>query len=194
MTDLVTATCRCGVMVMISPGSSEEPLCMQCRRTQAGIDWPWFEPLGVWHPTTGYAAPGQGDQRAMEHEHEPYPAPAIAAHEVDAGYLGKRSVMDMARLAEAAGWTYRVTHARGSFPHATTGTASKPKDSLAVRMHRGPERAVAVYVKTSADAWSWETLSRWAWASGEFPDRLGNVTVFKALLPYELWRGWPLVR
>jgi hypothetical protein len=183
MTDLVSTHCRCGVMVMISPGSSEEPLCMECRRTQAGIDWPWFEPLGVWHPTIGYTAPGQGDQRAMIKALERYPEPTIGAHEVDAGYLGKRSVMAMVALAGMCGWTYRVTHARGSFPHATTGTASKAKDSLAVRMHRGPERAVAVYVNTSADTWSWETLSRWEIGSGEFPDRLGNVTAFRALMP-----------
>jgi hypothetical protein len=34
-------------------------MCVECRRNLCAIDWPWFEPIGEWHPTVGYCSPGQ---------------------------------------------------------------------------------------------------------------------------------------
>lgn len=49
--------CRCGTYVVAVPGAVD-PMCLECRRNQENIDWPWFEPTGQWHPTVGYPAPG----------------------------------------------------------------------------------------------------------------------------------------
>jgi hypothetical protein len=63
----------------------------------------------------------------------------------------------MVRLAQACGWETTVTYARGWWQHATTGKpGAEPKDSLAVRMDRAGQRAIAVYVGGST--WTWGTL------------------------------------
>ena len=49
--------CRCGTYVVAVPGAVD-PMCLECRRTSEEIDWEWFAPVGKWHPTVGYAAPG----------------------------------------------------------------------------------------------------------------------------------------
>jgi hypothetical protein len=87
---------------------------------------------------------------------EVYPVPEISSRDRAAG-PDKRAVRDMVHLAEAYGWAVEVTYAKGCFPHAGTGRPGVPKESLAVRMERGRDFAVAVYV--SGAAWSWDTLS-----------------------------------
>lgn len=89
----------------------------------------------------------------------PWPAPEIASHEVPADYLGKSAVIRMATLAESKGWTVQVTHAKGSFP-SVGGRPGPARDSLAVRMWRREDRAVAVYVQCSK-TWDWKLLRRW---------------------------------
>ena len=107
-----------------------------------------------------YAGGGIGlGPRPAVAEREPYPAPVVSSRD---GVTGpdKRAVADLVRLAEGFGWTVRVTYARGCFPHAATGRPTAEKDSLAVRMVRYPESAVAVYVGGSV--WKWDTLVCWS--------------------------------
>src|SRR5690242_5567385 len=59
-------------------------------------------------------------------------------------------VLKLQALAERAGWRSRVTYAVGYMPHATHGRPGvSPKASWALRMARGPFRAVAVQVEGS---------------------------------------------
>lgn len=85
-----------------------------------------------------------------------YPAPSVTSRD---GAMGpsKAAVEDLQALAPRFGWSVLVTYARGCFPHASTGRPGPERDSLAVRMERGREAAVAVYVGGSS--WSWDTLS-----------------------------------
>jgi hypothetical protein len=87
---------------------------------------------------------------------DPYPAPLVTS---DQGVTGpdKRAVKALTELCRPFGWDTVVTYAEGCFPHATTGQPGPPRPSLAVRMERGREFAVAVYVGGST--WSWDTLS-----------------------------------
>lgn len=98
-------------------------------------------------------------------------------------------------LAEAHGWAIRLTYAKGSFPNAATGRPGAPKESLAVRMARHGEFAVAVYVGGSS--WSWDTLVRGTterferYATlGAFMDRVFGAGQTMASWP---WTGKPLV-
>jgi hypothetical protein len=86
---------------------------------------------------------------------EPYPEPVVSSRDGVTG-PSKTAVKALVKLAEAHGWATEVTYAKGSFPHASTGRPGAPKESLAVRMARGTQYAVAVYVGGST--WSWETL------------------------------------
>jgi hypothetical protein len=108
----------------------------------------------------------------------PWPKPEIAGHEVAPDYLGKRAVIDLVHLAEAAGWTVRVTHAKGSYP-SVGGKPGPARDSLAVRMWRGDQRAVAVYV-AGAKTWDWKICRMWRLKS--FPTDLRNITTLEAKL------------
>lgn len=112
-------------------------------------------PIGLGPSTSRYSA---------VNERPEWPTPEVIG-EPDPHGMGKAAVLDLARLAEAHGWTVRITKARGSWP-STGGRPSQPYWSLAVRMFRINQRAVAVYVETGR-AWSWKTLYRWN--IGEFP-------------------------
>lgn len=96
---------------------------------------------------------------------EPWPDPELVNREVAAD--GKTAVRDLVVLAQAHGWTAVVTQARGAWP----GVAGRPtiqRESLAVRLNRGDERAVAVYVEAATGrTWAWDAL--WAWRAGQFP-------------------------
>jgi hypothetical protein len=89
---------------------------------------------------------------------KPYPRPEITSRD---GVQGpqKDAVDDLVAMARAHGWTAVVTYSRGCLPHGTTGKPSAVKDTLAVRMVRGLERAVAMYV--SGSSWSWDTFILW---------------------------------
>lgn len=103
-----------------------------------------------------YAGGGIGlGPRPPVPEPEPYPEPVVSSRDGVPGPK-KTAVAALVRLAEAHGWSVQVTYAKGCFPHGATGRPGAPKESLAVRMERGQERAVAVYVGGST--WSWDTL------------------------------------
>lgn len=59
-THYISALCTggCGAYVVAAADYHGQPLCLECRRTGEEIDWEWFAPLGEWHPTLGYPAPG----------------------------------------------------------------------------------------------------------------------------------------
>ena len=121
---------------------------------------------------------------------DPYPAPVISSRD---GVQGPRktAVVALAKLAAQHGWDTEVTYAKGSFPHGATGRPGAPKESLAVRMARGTERAVAVYVGGST--WSWETLVVWS-ALGFWP--YANVGMFQDMV-FGMVQGcalWPWVK
>lgn len=103
-----------------------------------------------------YAGGGIGlGPRPAVAEREPYPAPVVSSRDGVAG-PDKKAVRDLARLAQAYCWTVEITYAEGCFPNAVNGSPGAVKPSLAVRMERGREFAVAVYVGGSV--WSWDTL------------------------------------
>lgn len=109
-------------------------------------------------------------------ELEPYPVPEVTSRDGVDG-PAKRAVDDLTRLAAVFGWQARITYARGCFPHAAHGTPGGVKDSLAVRLWRGQERAVAVYVG-SEKAWAWDTLAYWRLGSQGWPQRAADLSSF----------------
>lgn len=108
----------------------------------------------------------------------PWPAPEIPGHEVPADYLGKRAVINLVYYAEDMDWSLKVTHAKGSLP-TVGGKPGPARDSLAVRMWRRQDRAVAVYCAGSS-TWTWKVLRRWQ--LGYFPNDIKDFTTFQALL------------
>lgn len=111
----------------------------------------------------------------------PYPAPLVRSTDGVPGPV-KTAVTGLVKLAEAAGWTVRVTYAKGWMPNTKTGRPGKaPKETLAVRMERGTERAVAVYA--GASTWAWDTMMRWtirtADQDGVPPRKYGTLGPFK---------------
>lgn len=89
---------------------------------------------------------------------EPFPAPLVVSRLATDLPMAVKSLQG---LADAFGWRILPTEAQGWYPHATTGRpGSRPKRSLAVRMRRGDQGAVAVYVEGST--WSWEYLYAWS--------------------------------
>lgn len=142
-----------------------------------------------------YAGGGIGlGPRPPAEPREPYPAPVISSRDGVQG-PAKTAVRDLVRLAEAHGWKVEVTYAKGSFPNAATGRPGAPKDSLAVRMARPLEQAIAVYVGGST--WSWGTLVRSSPAAfrrhgtiGEFMDGVFGPVQAPAIWP---WAGKPVV-
>jgi hypothetical protein len=125
-------------------------------------------------PDALYAGGGIGlGPRPPAEPRELYPAPEVTSRDGVAG-PEKRAVRDMVRAVGATGWAAKVTYAKGHVPHATTGRpGAEPRESLAVRMWRGDQRAVAVYVDHGA-GWSWDTL----WILGEHPRKYPAVTAF----------------
>jgi hypothetical protein len=106
-----------------------------------------------------------------------WPDPAVASHVVPSTYLAKKAVVDLAKKAVANGWFVKVTHAQGCYP-SVGQRPSRQRHSLAVRMWRGEDRAVAIYVEGTSEkaGWSWDTLYRWT--LGEFPTKYATVTPF----------------
>lgn len=105
-----------------------------------------------------------------------FPEPEVTSRDGAYG-PAKRAVGDMESYALLHGWSIRTTYAKGHVPHARLGTPSAtPRESLAVRMDRGCQRAVAVYVGADK-AWTWATL--YIWHTGEFPTKYADVTSFR---------------
>jgi hypothetical protein len=106
-------------------------------------------------------------------EREPYPAPEVTSRDGEV-WPAKKAVDDLTELGWKLGWTVLTTYARGHFPHASLGTPGELKESIAVRMDRGPMRAVAVYA--GAGSWSWDTLA--IQGSGAWPRRFSSLAAF----------------
>lgn len=88
---------------------------------------------------------------------DPWPEPASPAVVVDD--FERPAVVALVALANAHGWIVKVTRAEGAWP--TVGQKpSRQRVSLAVRMHRDAQYAVAVYVEpiTEGGTWAWETM------------------------------------
>lgn len=85
----------------------------------------------------------------------PYPAPEVTSRD-GAPVPEKQAVSDLTQHAVLKGWTVVTTFARGCPPHATLGTPLAVRDSIAVRMFRETEQAVAVY--NGGSTWAWDTL------------------------------------
>lgn len=125
---------------------------------------------------------------------EPYPAPVISSRDGVEG-PAKTAVQDLMRLAEAHGWAIRLTYAKGHFPNGATGRPGVAKESLAVRMSRFGEQAIAIYVGGST--WSWDTLVR---STSEAFHRYAGLGLFmdavfgavQTVAPWP-WTGKPLV-
>lgn len=123
-----------------------------------------------------YAGGGIGlGPRPPEPEREPYPAPLVTSEDGVTGPT-KAAVTDMVALVQRFGWSAKVTYAEGWIPHASRGTpGARAQESLAVRMWRSGQRAVAVYVD-HGKTWSWDTLLYWR--SGTWPVGMPGVGVF----------------
>lgn len=102
-----------------------------------------------------------------------WPAPEVACRLAEPGEIPRGAAAVLA-VAEAAGWTVEPTYARGT---SVAGPNSKPRhgrvvDSIALRMRRGLDRAVAVWVDGRFDlAYAWSVG-----ATGGFGHRRVNVT------------------
>lgn len=127
---------------------------------------PWPAPYDPMILARQYAAP----------ESIVFPEPEVTSRDGAYG-PAKRAVGEMESYALLHGWSIRTTYAKGHVPHARLGTPSAtPRESLAVRMDRGCQRAVAVYVGADK-AWTWATL--YIWHTGEFPTKYADVTSFR---------------
>ncbi len=83
------------------------------------------------------------------------------------------------KLAETHGWLVRATYARGTTPDRRVRKEMRPGkvvDSLALRMRRGRERAVAVWIDAKFDvAYTWGLAPRVRWNSGQLREQLTAV-------------------
>lgn len=66
--------CRCSATVFVVEDFQGAPKCIDCGRLDAGVEWPWFTPLGEWHPTVGYASIGLAEQPGGPVPDAPLPA------------------------------------------------------------------------------------------------------------------------
>lgn len=103
-----------------------------------------------------YAGGGIGlGPRLPDYVREPFPAPEVTSKD-DVEGPRKTAVEGLRTYAQGLGWTVLITYARGYVPHTTTGRPGALKESLAVRMRRGHECAVAVYIGSTT--WAWDSL------------------------------------
>lgn len=47
---LLKSACPCGAVAYCAPGQENNVRCMDCRRDECGVDWPWFTPVGPHYP------------------------------------------------------------------------------------------------------------------------------------------------
>lgn len=128
---------------------------------------------------TAYAGGGIGlGPGAPKPPETVYPLPEEPGHDWRPGCPRKPAVDTLRAFAEARGWSVRMTHAKGCFPHAAHGTPGPQLDSLALRMSLRGHRVVAVY--KAGSTWTWTTIL--AWSPADFPFRLEGVTALRAHL------------
>lgn len=98
-----------------------------------------------------------------------------------ADYADRRPMVTLVKQAEAKGWTVRVTRAVGAWP-SVAGRPSRQRASLAARMHRADQRAIAIYLEgpSEGSAWSWDSFYRWG--RGEGLKTYPMITPFRASL------------
>lgn len=111
---------------------------------------------------TGDGPPGSPDfSRLVEPPPAHFPAPLVTS-DLPVQLSQPGPVTDLEARAAALGWDTMITYAKGWTPHATHGTPSKQaKESWAVRLRRGPFRAVAVRMGgTWASMWTWSDTDR----------------------------------
>jgi hypothetical protein len=158
--------CACGVPVVAVESQREQARCMECARQE--ITWPWFTPEGSWHPTVGYSGPGSGPRwpgpwpgAPASPDPGPFPEPVVSSQDEHALSPWPRPVLDLRARLEAHGWTCLVQYAEGWMPHATHGRpGAHPRGSVALRMRRGEQGAVAVY-RAQSKGWAWDLLYVW---------------------------------
>lgn len=166
MTDLRETYCRCGELVMESPRSTIESMCMECRRIQEGVTWTGDRGLGEWHPTVGYLSPGSGWRQSLPLlAMENFPAPTCTSRDDPASFSVPAPVLALAEYARGASWSVRVQVSQGRFPHGTTGKPGGLKDVIGVRFGANPgtdRQAYAVYAASVGKAdWSWTSVMIW---------------------------------
>jgi len=112
---------------------------------------------------------------------DPWPAPERVSADVDLSGIMSKPIFELVTMAGQFGWSCRVTSAVGCWP-SIGGRPSRQRASYAVRMWRGRQRAVAVYVEPPnvRGTWSWDTLLEWDLDS--FPRGLANIGMFQDML------------
>lgn len=135
---------------------------------------------------------GLGPSTSIYTEEAPrdlWPEPEQLAMDIIPG-IAKPAVQDMAWLAERHGWSHRITEAIGCWP-SLGQKPSRARFSQALRMWRGDQRAVAVYVEPpTGTSWQWITFYRWS--IGEFPNSDANIGQFMNALFGPLCKPiWP---
>jgi hypothetical protein len=162
---LVETKCRkCGEAPAFAiPEKAHIARCIECGREDAGIDWPWFTPVGVWHPTVRF---GTYAVTLPPEVREAYPAPEVTTR---GGWPPDIAVPSPAALlaehAREASWEVRLAYSRGCAPHGSTGRPLGLKHYISLRFGGHPMtdcQAYAVYSKSvTGGTWSWEDICIW---------------------------------
>jgi hypothetical protein len=75
----------------------------------------------------------------------------------------------LAGLAREHDWTVRVTYAKGT-AMGNRGEAKGIVESVAVRLRREAQRAVALWLRPDSN---WQTDGAWLWTVGQWPQPVG---------------------
>lgn len=122
-------------------------------------------------------------------DHKAWPEPEMSSTDIEVPPV--HAVAELAMLAARFGWDFKVTSAVGCWP-SVGGRPSRQRASYAVRMWRGRQRAVAVYVEPPglSKTWSWDTLLEWDLDS--FPRGLATIGMFQDMVfGLECKPSWP---
>lgn len=111
---------------------------------------------------------------------DPYPAPAVSSRDGVIPIDPPTAFIALQVVAEAAGWDTLVQYARGHYPHARTARpGAAARESLALRLRRADESAVAAYVAGSK-TWSWDYL--YTWSPRQPWTKYATVTAFRVAI------------
>jgi hypothetical protein len=111
-----------------------------------------------------------------------YPDPIVSSRDAVVPYV-IAPVASLRRYAEDRGWLVLLQYAHGYVP---LGREAKPspqsRESFALRMRRGRQYAVALYMAGASrtSPWSWDML--YVWQAGQFPTQAESLAAFKAVL------------